>query len=35
VLIYNGKKLTDITFGHGYFDLSAYDEFLKGELLDT
>jgi len=35
VLIYNGKKLTDIAFGHSYFDLNAYDKFLKGELLDT
>jgi hypothetical protein len=35
VLIYSGKKLTDIAFGHSYFDLSAYDKFLKGELLDT
>jgi len=35
VLIYIGKKLIDIASGHGYFDLSAYDEFLKGELPDT
>jgi predicted alternative tryptophan synthase beta-subunit len=35
VLIYNGKKLIEIALGHGYFDLNAYDKFLKGELPDT
>jgi len=35
VLIYNGKKLIEIVLGHGYFDLSTYDKFLKGQLPDT